>query len=280
MSRMRWRTGIGRPLDFRYRSNRFVAIASVIAGLATFAWRWSSGSDEIIVWSFQVAGAVFLAWAIARELDPDDPSPATVATVLVLPFMVLGPPSLAASAAALLAIRIAARTTGLSPQGIDAVFLTLAAAYLGSDRASWPALAASIVAVGTDRFAEPPGPARTLWFGAAMTLAAAIGAVTFPGSSVWTPPTRPEWVVLGATLAAAFLAVVTTRPPRSRGDFQDDVLSQPRLRSGRVLVLFTLVMGAIARGGPATHALAPLWAAALGVAIVIVARRGRRERTP
>jgi len=272
-------SGIGRPLDFRHRSNRFVVIAAGLAGLGTLAWGWSVGRDEVVLLSFRVAVSVFLAWAIGRELDPDDTNPAAVATVVVLPLVALGPPSLSSSAAALIAVRIVVRTTGRSLQWIDGVVLIAAAAYLGTQSQTWPALAAVILAVGIDRFVTPPGPARTLWFSAVMAMAALVGAMAFSTPPASTQPSRPEWIVIGVTLAAALLALVTTRPPRSRGDSRDESLSQPRLRFGRMLVLL-LVMAAIFGGGLAISGLSPLWAAIIGVAIAQVARRPRRDGSP
>jgi len=47
-----------------------------------------------------------------------------------------------------------------------------------------------------------------------------------------------------------------------------------------MLVLFTLVVGAIFGGGPAISGLSPLWAATIGVAIAQVTRRVQRDGTP
>lgn len=265
-------TGISRPLDFHYRSNRFVAIAAGTAGLAAFAWQWSAGRDALALAPFSVAAGVFLAWAIGRELDPDDTSPAALAAVVVLPLMALGPPSLGSSAAMLMAVRIAVRTTGLSPQWIDGVGLVVAAAYLGTQSQTWPALAALVLAMALDPFIEPRGLGRTLWFSGAMATVALTGAIAYSAPSAWRQPTRTEWLVLGVTGAAALLAVANTRAPRSRCDSHDEPLSRPRLRAGRVLAGLTLAVGAVQLGGPAAHALGPLLAAVAGVGLAQVTR--------
>lgn len=267
-SGFRIRTGIGRPLDLNHPSNRFASVATILAGLGTLLWRWFTDADDIWLWSFRVAVGVFLAWAVAREVDPDDALSAGIATVVVVPFMALGPPSLVSTAALLIATRIAVRTTGISPHLIDGAILTLGAAYLGARPETWPALGTLILAVGTDRYAQPAGPDRTLWFSAAMTLAAVTSALAFADPPGWTQPTSPEWVVLGVTAVAGFLAAVNTRPLVSRADYRNHPLSESRLRFGRVLILFTLVVGVVYLGGPIVPSLTPVWAATIAITVV------------
>lgn len=266
--RIRIKSGIGRVLSLEHPSNRFVLVATVLAGTGTWLWRWWTGADDVLTWSVRIAGAVFLAWAIGREIDPDDTGSAGIATLIVVPLTVLGGPSLASAFAILLACRIAVRTTGISPHLIDGAVLTVVAGYLGARPETWPALGTLILAVITDRYAHPPGPDRTLWFGMAM-IAAAIGtAVWFGDPPGWVLPTVAEWIVLGATAVAGFLAVVNIRPVQSRTDFHDQTLSDSRLRFGRVLVLFTLVVGAVYLGGPIVPTLTPAWAAVAAVTVM------------
>jgi hypothetical protein len=279
----RIRSGIGRPLDASHPSNRYVGVATLLSGLGTLSWRWLTDAGDIWLWSFRVGAAVFLAWAVAREIDPDDALSAGIATVVVVPLMALGAPSLVSAAALLLAARIAVRTTGISPHLIDGAVLTAGAAYLGARPETWPALGALILAVGTDRYAQPQGPDRTLWFSAAMTLAAISTALVFAHPPGWTQPTIPEWGALGITAVAGFLAAVNTRPLVSRSDYHDTTLSESRLRFGRGLVLFTLVVGVIYLGGPVIPSLTPVWAATLAVTVIHYYRlmgAGRRRIQP
>jgi len=277
-SGIRIATGIGRKLDLDYPSNRYALVATLLAGLGTLLWRWSTGADDIWAWSFRVAVGAFLAWAIGRELDPDDTGSAGLAAVVVVPLMVLGAPSLASSVAILLATRITVRTTGISPHLIDGMLLTVGAAYLGARPESWPALGTLILAVGTDRYALPPGHDRTLWFSGAMTVAGVVTAVTFADPPGWSRPTISEWVILGVTAVVGFLAIVNTRPLRSRTDYHDRTLSEPRLRFGRVLVVFTLAVGVVYIGGPIMPSLTPVWAAALSVTVTHYYRLAQERR--
>ena len=271
--RFRIRTGLGRLLDVEHRSNRYIVAATVVGGFLTLIWRWATEADDPWIWAVRVGAAMFLAWTIGRELDPDDTLTAGAASLAVVPLLALGPPSIASSAAALVAFRVAVRTTGVSPHLIDGIVLTAFAFYLGTQETSWPALGVLILAVGTDRYAHPPGPVRTLWFALAMTAGAFIAALFFAGTTDWMQPTIPEWLVIGATAALGFLAIVNTQPPTSRADYHPGDLSETRLRFGRVLAVFTLVVGVVYVGGPTVPDLTPLWAAAGSVALLPIYRR-------
>ena len=70
------RTALGRPLDPRYISNVIAVIGALAAGSAFFLF--SVVFEEAVAASpLGAAGAVFLAWAIAREIDPDRNGSAT-----------------------------------------------------------------------------------------------------------------------------------------------------------------------------------------------------------
>ncbi|MBT8202412.1 MAG: hypothetical protein HKN74_10450 [Acidimicrobiia bacterium] len=280
--RFQIRTGLGRALDVEHRSNRFVLAAAVAAGAGTLLFRWATEADDVWLWAFRAGAAVFLAWAIGRELDPDDTASAGVAAVLVIPLLALGAPSLASAGAVLVAARIAVRTTGVSAHWIDGIVLTAAAAYLGSQAETWPALGTLILALGTDRYAEPPGADRTLVFAAMMGVAAFVTAFWVADTLEWTQPTVAEWIVVGVVAAGGFLAIVNTQTPTSRADLHPGDLSETRLRFGRMLGLFTLVVGLIYVGGPSVTGLTPLWAALLATAALHYFRtyRSRTAQPP
>lgn len=259
------RTGLARILDVEHKSNRYVVAVAVAGGAGTLLWRWATEADDPWLWAFRVGAAMFLAWAIGRELDPDDTLSAGLAALVVVPLLALGAPSLGAAAAVLIAARVAVRTTGISPHVIDGVVLTIFAAYLGSQEETWPALGVLVLAVGTDRYAHPPGPVRTVWFAGAMTLVGLVTAVWLAGTSDWTEPTVAEWIVVGGAAVLGFLAIVNTRPPISTADYHPGGLSETRLRFGRVLALFVLVVGIVYLGGPSVGDLTPVWAAVASI---------------
>ncbi|MFD1730278.1 hypothetical protein ACFSC4_02835 [Deinococcus malanensis] len=104
----------GPPLDLRYPSNRYAAggalAAAVTARLLGGSWADALG----------VGGAAFLAWATARELDPDHPETATVALpVAAAAAWMGGPGNPVPGLAALSAVRVMAGTVGRDPTTVD-----------------------------------------------------------------------------------------------------------------------------------------------------------------
>ncbi|WP_291427989.1 hypothetical protein [Deinococcus sp.] len=100
-------SALARPLDFSYPSNRVAAAGSVGAGLvaAAFGRPWAQAAG--------VAGAAFLAWATARELDPDHPVTANGALPVAAAVALLGGAgNPLAGLAVLSGVRLIAGTTG------------------------------------------------------------------------------------------------------------------------------------------------------------------------
>ena len=101
-----------------------------------------------------------------------------------------------------------------------------------------------------------------------MIVASLAAALWLADPPEWARPTIPEWIVLGITAVIGFLAIINIRPVQSRADYHDQTLSDSRLRFGRVLVLFTLVVGAVYLGGPVVPTLTPAWAAIGAVTVM------------
>ncbi|MFQ5460981.1 MAG: hypothetical protein ACE5EL_09330, partial [Anaerolineae bacterium] len=90
--------------------------------------------------------AALLAWAVARELDPDHPLAALWAAALALPLVVIvGFPAWLAVLALLMAVRALNGSTGRRPVALD--YVVLAALVGGLAYTGWRDAAAGIVAV-------------------------------------------------------------------------------------------------------------------------------------
>ena len=271
-------SGMGRHLDLRYKSNRYAIVAAPLAGLGTLFWRLSTSGSDPWFWAFRVSAGVFLAWALSRELDPDEPASALVAPLVVLPFLWLGPPSIASSGAVLVASRILVRSTGLSPSWFDGVLLVGGSAYLGARPETWPALGALIVVVFADRLMYPTGPDRSFYTGVLMCGAAVTGAIVWADVAARESPTVGEWVGAAVALLGVAAAVAMVRPPTARGDFRKEQLAETRVLAARILVGATLIAGIFYPGGIIIPSLSPLWAGVLGIPVASWARR--RVLTP
>jgi hypothetical protein len=128
-------TGLGRTLSPSLRSHRVAFGGASVAGvvyamLSVVTYR--SLSDSVVA-----ALAVFLAWAVGRELDPDRPQVGAWAMPVAFAALIYDLPSALASAVALIAIRVVAGTTGGAVTWGDVVILALVGFLTGSDPALW-----------------------------------------------------------------------------------------------------------------------------------------------
>jgi hypothetical protein len=77
---------LGRPIDFSYRTNRWIVILSGTGTAAAFIFRLLSRVPlgESLLFAVGAGGTCFLGWAITRELDPDRPFTAFPAAIVSL----------------------------------------------------------------------------------------------------------------------------------------------------------------------------------------------------
>lgn len=241
------RSALARPIDLRYPSNVVAVVGSAITVLVyrRAGRTWSQALNG--------AGLAFLAWATARELDPDFPVTANAALPLAaLAGLILPGGNAAAGFGPLSAVRLLADTTGDRPAPTDHVALLAQAALSartgGRVAALLPALAPAIAG---------PGPSS-----AAPLLGLLVPPTPTPRPSEWTP------VPLVAALLTA-PAFVQPEPVLSACDRADRPVRAEDVRRARVAAILTLSAGAITRQ---TGGLLPLAAAVLSVGV----RRLRR----
>ena len=65
-------TALGRLPDPRYPTNRAIAVLALVVAIAAAIWRILSGVAplESALWGIGAGFALFLTWALGRELDP------------------------------------------------------------------------------------------------------------------------------------------------------------------------------------------------------------------
>ena len=237
-------SGIGRPIDLRYPSNRFVVAATVVAGAIGFLF----GDGNAFSDGVTAGGAVFLAWAIGRELDPDSTWSAGVAAPIALALWFIHPPGLAITGAVLLVLRIVARTTGRSPALVDMVVVGGFAAFTAWRPGGVIAASAIGVALVLDCVLARRNDPVQYGAGLATVLAAGVVATGWAQPLDFTDPTA-GWIVLVAVAVAAG-ATMPLGSVRSVGDLTGEPLSASRVRLAR-LVAAVVVIGYAALGGSA-----------------------------
>lgn len=245
-------SALARAIDFSDPSNRFAVAgtAGSVAAARLSGRAWGA--------ALEIGTAGFLAWATARELDPDHPDTANAALPLAVLAALLGDvPHPLAGLGVLSGLRALAGTVGNAPTPLDLAALTGEAAlsgWLGDRIAALVPGAALSLSVLPDDVLQAPGWAP--WLTAAAGL--------FPsGGRAGRGRSVPTDVL---TLAALGLTMALTAPEalRSRRDRSPLAVSAERVRLARLLAIGTLGAGLLARQ---TSSLAPLATAVLTVGL-------------
>jgi len=261
-------SSIGRPVDRHYPTNRAIATLSLLVAILGFAIRRLAGvpSPEAFVGGIILALAFFLAWAIARELDPDHDLSAFVAAGLsLIPSVVLGRPDIAAVLLVLLLLRIVNRTVGTAARPLDTIGI-LALVGVAVWRGHLAVGAAAAVAFTLDAILSPPYRIHLAAAGASIGLLA-VGVSRF-GAMPSYALTASTWLALAATLP--FLALIrASGRPLAAGDATGEPLSGRRVRAAQWLALATLLASVLLEGQVGLTALAPLWAALVGTGVYL-----------
>jgi len=256
-------SSIGRPVERSHPTNRAIASLTLVVAILGFAIRRVTGTHplESFLGGITLAIGFFLAWAIARELDPDHDFSAFVAAGLsLIPNVVLGRPDFAAVFLVLLALRIVNRTVGPAARPLDTI------AILGLvGMAAWrghPVVAG--IAAGAFALDAILHPAHRVHLVAA---GASIGLLGVGVSRLQAAPahslTAVTWLALAATLP--FLALIrNSREPQAVPDAGGPPLIGRRVRAAQWLGFIGLGAAVLVEGPAGLAALSPLWAALVG----------------
>ncbi len=257
----RW-SALPRSYDLRLRHNQLILVLTAAGGV------WGFAAGELSFWpgllrATVAAASVFLAAALAKEIDPDHSVASLLAAALGLPF--LGPGD-ALSAATLFwllgCLRLLNRSTGLRPKPVDILALLALAAWLGW---RWTPLFGLLMGgyLILDALLPEGAPANRF-----------IGAVALLASSFWLYTARAPVAALQIWQAAAILVVTVTfiglvilkyYRTGAVGDATGQPLWPARVQAGQAAALAAGLATASVLGEPGITQLAGLWAALLGV---------------
>jgi hypothetical protein len=281
-SALRRLTSLVRLVDFRRASNRFIALATLIVSGSAFGYGLYEGRSllEAVARAAQLGIGVFLAWAIARELDPDRPESATAATLIGAVLLFTGSPRLGGVLAVLLVMRIVLRSPGRPPTVVDLIFLVGLAAYNLPTPLGLPAAVALGIALVADLRLPEPAPARVAIAGVVIALGAIAGGIYFGSFGIdWAEPSGLELVFL--VLVGLALATLRVPAPASTDDRRSP-LSRSRLVWATWLGVSAGVATVVLTGGAAVPKLSPVWAALIAVAFsrrIAIGRRASGHQT-
>jgi hypothetical protein len=270
-------TSIARVLDPALPANRSVLLLLPLAAVIGAAVGWHRNGDEIEILRQAATFAliVFVSWALARELDPDDAPAAFISLACGA-----GVAWAASSPGVLIAfttlglMRVVNRSSGLAARRTDSallVLLTIAVIYLTDSPLFGAVGALAFVLDGTLR-----EPLRHQWIAAFVCIG---GTVVYmvdhdvaPGRFA-APDTLFEW------LSAAFLLmyglnILLLRGVSSVGDVGHRGLDLARVRGGMVVGLFAALQGI----DEATR-VAVIAAAIAGICMGMAFRKGFRSQS-
>lgn len=203
-------TALGRPIDPRYPTNRAIVLLSltvVPAGAITWIIRGASFLDSI-AWGVGAGLSVFLAWALARELDPDHDLSAFVGVgMMLIALLLFDLPSFLVVLWLLLALRIVNRTSGLPARPLDSLAILGLGVWL-TWQGHWIAGLMTAVAFLLDGLLAPPLRIHLLL--AVLAFVATVVLSVFQGDiAMESGPTMPI-VISSVVMAVLFLIVIAT----------------------------------------------------------------------
>jgi len=247
-------TSLGRALDFHYPTNRaIILLVLTVVGAAMLAG--VPGGT-----AFQAGLAVFFAWALARELDPDHELAALLAAGLSLVALSwAGVPTGGGLFWLLLVVRLLNRTTGLRATRADSLLV----AGLGLSRLdNWGYGILTLAAFLADSRLSPPHPRQAAFAG--LSALAMVLLALGPGYTLPTASSQEAGMFalgLGLLLGPVFLEA---RKLRSVTDYTDETLDSRRVRAGQGLAVLAGLQVALWQGLPGLLSMLPLWTAVVG----------------
>ena len=231
---------------------------------------------------FRGAVAVFLAWAITRELAPRRFVASMLAPFAGVAFAIPGDTDLLSCVGVLLAARVASRSVGDPPTLLDCIALVPIAAWLATRPVGLPValvLAAVVFIQDHERRLRLTG---ALMLVVVLLVGSTEGTLTVRGA--WEDPSLAAQVLMASAAAAALVLLAWPLPRRLqvRDDRRRGPLLGARIRVARIVTV-AAVGAAIAWVGTSgvfelSSASAALLAAALGGAGARAARSASDER--
>jgi len=256
------------PIDPSYPTNRAIAVLTTVVTIAGAILHLLRGTTplESVLWGIAAGLAVFLTWALGRELDPDHDLSAFVGAGLVfIALLLVDAPSLLLILWLLSVLRTVNRTVGLPAKPLDSLWVLGLSAWL-TWQGYWMVGLVTAVAFLLDGLLPPPLRRQLLASGLAF-LATVILSIFHGERAMETEPTMLV-VVLSIAVVGLFLPVVaTTREVEAVGDATRAPLIPRRVRTAQVLALLIALLFAWWDGASGVVALLPLWAAMIGVGV-------------
>lgn len=275
-------SSLARIVDRDRPSNRFALLAAgvgAVVGIVATLLLTDLSVMAAVFRGLSYGIAAFLAWAIGRELDPDEPAAARNAVFAYAVAAWAGPPAVFAVLALLVAARIVVRSTGRPPTRWDLAAVVVIAAFAATSPAGFVVALGLAYAVFIDTRLPDPAPEQEHTLAAAATVLVTL-TVTLVSGAFWSTWRGPGWLEgLVVLLALAAATLLSTDEVNTTGDRNDEPLHPARVVHARWLVLLTALAAVLWTGASGIGAVAPAFCAVIGVGAT-AAIRVRSQASP
>ncbi len=252
-------SGIARPIDFKYPTNKLIAILSAMALVGGFILGLVHGLvlGKSVLLGLQFAATVFLTWAFAREIDPQEPYSAFVAVGIISIGFVWGiRPDLLSIAVVMGAARILICSCGRQPVIPDALIILGGAAWLVYGEHQGLTVLVVALAFLLDGVLKPSNR-LSLLFG---FLALAGGVATFYFFPI-IPTISPALLNTNMVALALFLVFmfIAYKRPEAPADSNNFTISRKRLLAFQILLLVWVLLALPVYAGGSVNKLFIVW---------------------
>ena len=197
-------TAIARPIDPNYPTNHAIALLTLVVIVGGAILHLMAGVQLLqgISWGIAAGLAVFLAWALARELDPDHDLSAFVAAGLALiGLLFLDLPGLTVLFWMIILLRLVNRTVGLPATILDSLLILGLGSWL-TLQGEWVYGLMTALALLMDSQLSPPHRRHLLFAGIALLVTVML---FFFGSTSRESELSIPIVVTALVMAALFV---------------------------------------------------------------------------
>jgi hypothetical protein len=259
-------TGLGRVLDLSNATNVIAVAGSAVAFIA-FAGVSFVDDDLSIPGAAAASVAIFLAWATARELDPDTPAAATWALVLAMLLGLANVPSAIVAGTAMLAIRLVVGTVGAPVTILDIGVLVGVGVVSGAQPALW------IVGITVGLWLwSAPEVGKWRIAGLTALVVGGVFGIAFGLSGFWQDGDAFVGATSGAYILASIAAIVmffASRPGSvvARSDAFGYPIDGDRVRLGRIAAGSFCVWAGVVAGVAGFWSMGPVFAALVTTAV-------------
>lgn len=261
-------TNLARAVDIKYPTNLAVVILSSFVFFAAGIFQWAGGLPLLAALGagFSLGLTFFLAWALAREIDPDQEYSAFLSAGMVLVGVLwLGPADNLVLFWAIVILRLVSRCVGLPMTWFDSFSILGLSAWLTWQEHVWVG-GITVAAFLLDAILPKPDRKSFLFAGLMLVLTVVISFVNPPEFALGVFPV-PLLLLLVVTSVLFVWVVTRAKQINSVGDATGVPLNSIRVRESQVLLLTAAVLVTVLVSSEGLPVVFPFWLVMLGTGL-------------